>query len=774
MQVRTKAMKKLFVASIMFSVCVLYLYFLNVDQIDGAETLKITKDHIEFREEPKVAEENLLGTLRIGTSVEWTGNTSGDWFEVQAPNGQTGWVHKSGLSAPRSLPKIEEKPTPMPKLTSTPKPTTSQPVSRAVSTELQKKISQLEKAEAQLEEKDKRISELTGELGQLEQKLTDTAQLLDDTDQLRKMEKVKLSETQTEMDELKKTLEQKEEMLNTEKVEVIKLRDQLRSLQEQLSGAGSLERSLLYAVSIPLNIIGIILLSSILYRQQKKKRKTGIKPDISHKQKEHGITEQPIPEQEQQVEILSAMGSKLGEPATVMAAGPEYEPVIIKEEEIVDEDVIIDLADVLSLEQKDQITGLGKAKKSDEEAQKMEIIAEELPESEAVTETSGEEIEEIGEVEAVEEIEEVGELEEIEAIREIGEIEEVEAAEETEEVGELEEIEAIREIGELEEIEEVKETGEVEEVEKIETETLAEEQEEDLGDFDYDAIYPEEVSEKVEIAGEKFEMFVEQTTQIIESEEGDEEQFEEELVPEGAIEEPEEIEEIEESYEIEEIEEIEGMEGIEELAEDIEELEETEDIEEVGDLEEFEESQAGQEIVELLEDMDEFEEVTELEELEEIQDVEEVENIEEIEDIGEVGSGDETFEPAIEQSTQEFEPGEQLSPPTLLEPEPVLIEPEYEPTEPLFDKIEEKVPESVPSAPEATKEPKYDIELINVGEKREQILHILSKIEGLTKSPQELVDSVPSVIARGAKESDAKNFQIVMKKFGSKVRLIKR
>ena len=80
------------------------LCFPYIEQTYGQETLKITQDQFEFRDEPRVAEETLLGTLRLGTSVVWTGKTSGSWFEVKAPNGQIGWVHESGLSRPTTRP----------------------------------------------------------------------------------------------------------------------------------------------------------------------------------------------------------------------------------------------------------------------------------------------------------------------------------------------------------------------------------------------------------------------------------------------------------------------------------------------------------------------------------------------------------------------------------------------------------------------------------------------------------------------------------------------
>ena len=62
-------MKKLFISSIIFCTSVFFLCFLNVEQVSGAETLVVEKNQFEFREEPRVAEETLLGTLRAGSKV---------------------------------------------------------------------------------------------------------------------------------------------------------------------------------------------------------------------------------------------------------------------------------------------------------------------------------------------------------------------------------------------------------------------------------------------------------------------------------------------------------------------------------------------------------------------------------------------------------------------------------------------------------------------------------------------------------------------------------
>ena len=75
------------------------------------ETINVTQDQLELRSDPADNDENILGTLRANTPVTFTGKTSGKWYQITAPNGQTGWVHQSGVSRPPSV----VKPTPTPK-----------------------------------------------------------------------------------------------------------------------------------------------------------------------------------------------------------------------------------------------------------------------------------------------------------------------------------------------------------------------------------------------------------------------------------------------------------------------------------------------------------------------------------------------------------------------------------------------------------------------------------------------------------------------------------
>ena len=729
-------MRTVFRSAVKLYVCTLLLCFLKVSPAIGAETLKVTKDQLEFREEPRVAEETLLGTLRIGTSVEWTGTISGDWFEVQAPNGQVGWVHKSGLSTPQTLPKPQEKPVPKSEPAKPPEPPTTKPepgTSRTISSptpgdELSKKVSQLEKTNTQskalLEAKDKRINELDGELKKLEQKLVDTAQSAGDTKQLQ----TRLAEIQKQVEDALKQKDETVVALSKEKEATTNLQKHIETLQKQASEARPRERVALYA----LNIVWIMLLSFIgfLYVRLKRREKSGLESEFGGEPKNYIVSEQYVPSGlKPRIDTLPSTPEDtgreqavsrefIGEPAIVMAAGPEPEIVPVEEieeieeipdEEVLDEEVIIELADVLPTE--GAIHEIRQDQKSAEDVREIEIVTdEEGPESE---------------------------IEELEAVEEIGTVEE------------------------LEEIEEVTDVEEIEEVEQTQPERLTAEVEETaVDDFDYAAIYTEstrdslpedtgvrekdvkEESTAVEIGGEKFERLAEQDTQIIELEEGGEEQFEGELVDESVVAEPGEIEEIEELGAIEELEEV-NLAGAE-----IEELGEVEIPGEVIALEEVRENQDDQ-------------------------DVEVLEVIEEIEEIEEVDAGAEQFEALLEQRPQRFEPAEQPLVPLLLEPSPVLIEPEHEPAEPLLEGPQlQKDWKPVP--PSTSNEPKYDIELVQVGENRKQILRLLSKIEGLTKPPQELVDTVPSIIARGATQSDAKNFQMVMQKLGSEVRLIKK
>ena len=685
-------MKKVYVATVILYLCVSMICLFRGATIYGAETLTITQDHFEFRDEPRVAEETLLGTLRAGTPVEWTGNTDGNWFEVRAPNGQVGWVHSSGVSHPKSLSR--------PNAASTSKQTTSRGTSRATtsSTTVQKTVTELEKTNAQykalLEEKDRRVGELTREIEELEQKLVETAQEINDTKQFQEMGQAELTDLQNEYDTLKTTLAQKDTELST-------LQQELNALEEKV---GPTER-ILYGS----NVFWLLLLSGIgifLYIRHKKQGSVAIETEFGHEHRNYVTDKQRISPE------LKPHPPTHATPAGISpVSAPFMEPVE-------EEDVIIELSDVLPI--------------PEQPIREEQDVIEEVQDVEIVTDI--EEIEDIQEVEEIEAIEEIEELEEPEVIDDVEEIEDVEELEEPEFIEEAEEItdveELIEELGdadfddvELELIpddliEDVSEESPVADAASLHEEL--EELEESLevsSDFDYEAFYDEltsdaskedihaqEASERIEVGGEEFEMLAEQSTQI--------------------------IEEDEEVYDAEEY--------IEEIIEEVEEIEEL---------------SPGTEYVSLAEEVAETAELLELQELESLEEPLEIipEEIEEIFEVEEV---------------EEFEPAKQTIPPSLLEPSPILIEPEYEPS--LGHKQEP--PRS--QQPEL-KGPKYDIELVYVGDNKENIVELLSKIKGLTRSPQELVNIVPSIIARGAKENDAKNFQVVMKKLGADVRLIK-
>jgi hypothetical protein len=144
---------------------------------------------------------------------------------------------------------------------------------------------------------------------------------------------------------------------------------------------------------------------------------------------------------------------------------------------------------------------------------------------------------------------------------------------------------------------------------------------------------------------------------------------------------------------------------------------------------------------------------------EEIEEFEEIEVIEEIEEIEEL-----EFEPDEEAAFESATPEHA----DFLEPSPILIEPEYEPAD-------VAPPSSAKGAPSASNGAgtTYEIELVQVGENTERIIEFLSKVKGLPASPDKIVQAVPTIITKDAKETDAKNFQILMQKLGAKVRLIK-
>lgn len=690
-----KRMKKV-VTSFMI-VTIVGLGVLWAEEVNGAETLTVTKDHFEFRDAPRVAEETLLGTLRKGTPVEWTGTTSGSWFEVRAPNGQTGWIHKSGVSTPRTAP------------TRSTSPQTSRSVPRPTQSTLEKKVAQLEKANKQykslLEEKDQRIAALSADVEDLEQKLVETSQQLEDAKQLQQLENLNTPETQTEIAELQETLKQKDEALLADKVELTRLRNQVKTLEQQAGTVAPLERLILYGLN-GLWLIALVIVGFLYFRQ----RKSSAPPDYTQE-----FHETPASER---AEMRATSPSE--EPAMVTVsdtpqAGSGVEPPESTES---DEDVVIELGDVLP------VTVL------DEEGGHVEEPVEEI-----------EDIEEIADIDVVaEEVEEDVIIPPGEELIDVDEV--VEVVEDVNEGEEVEEIEALEELTDVEEVEDVEKAEEYEETAVETFEELADEREEEGSEFDFEAIYEDEEGVEssrsagaVEVAGEAFEILDDQDTQLVE------------------------VSEDTEAAEPESFDEVEAVEEEYEVITDFDTLEAEDEIEDIEEVEELEEPASQPE-----------EEADLIEEVEGIEDVEEIEDFEELEDIDLEEVPPEALEEIPAEETSPSEDVESLDF-TPVEPLPVFLEPEeHEP--PAVPTSAAQASSTAPT-PQSAKGERYDIELLQVGKQRQKIVEILSKISGLTKSPQELVETLPSIIARGAPEADAQKFQLVMQQFGAQVRLLR-
>ena len=852
------------------SVWVLLCCLLQVGVVFAQESLKITKDQLEFREEPRAAEENIVGTLRIGTVVEWTGNVSGDWFEVRAPSGQSGWVHKSGLSAPRTPPKQQAKPTPTPAPaappeTPTPKPEAPRPRALAtpnISAEVAKRVAQLEKANAQykvlLEEKDKRFSDLSAEVKKLEEKLIATSQAADDTKQLQ----ARLAELQKQVDDAVQQKDDTVVALSKEKLDAANQRKNLAALQQQ-ADTRAWERLALYA----LNIVWLVLLSVIGLFYIRRKRQAspeqtsdaeGVEPgaepgELAPEQFIPAELNQRLSSGSSEIEetaLAQADGREAGEPALVMTASPAQtvraKEITPEERNIeLDEEVIIDLADVVPTRGAEPEIPPKKA--ATQRIQEIEIVTEEeLPtsefgeeqefqdaievplEEEHETPIEGEELQDISVAPLLETGEELAEFEELTEVAEPPELVEITPVEEMEELAEVQESEAVEALAEVEELPDIIEATPIEDVEAL---AEAEELIEGAEPAELVEVTPlEEIPELAE---------VEELQAVVETAPGEEiTEFAPDIIEATPIEDVEELIEVAEPAELVEVTPLEEVEELGEV-EELQELVEAPPLEEVEEVAEIEESQAIAEIIPL-EDVAEFAEVEELaevgtfegerelisagdfdydaiyaespaevileeafeaqaveeplaEEFEAIEEVEEINALEEFaaaEDIGMAAAVaapdaldelDDLEKAAARQDAQagegrevfaESEPGKPPAAPLLLEPSQILIEPEHEPAEsaamPPLRKDVEPPPASTP------KPARYDIELVQVGEHHDQILRLLSKIEGLTKPPQELVAALPSIIARGAKQTDAQNFQMVMQKLGAEVRLIKK
>lgn len=657
----------------------------------GAEMLTITQDHLELRSEPRAVDETFLSTVRKGTTVEWTGKTSGDWFEVQAPNGQVGWVHKSGISAPQTPPR----PTSKPAVTEQSTGTRSIAATTSVSA-LEKKIKDLEKANSQyktrLEEKEKQVGELSKDIKNLEQKITELSTLKSDSEQLQ-TDQAALDELQERIDTLNATL-----LLKNQELTVAQ--NQFTHLQTKLSSPYPLLPWISYGAN-GLLLLGVCVLGLLYVRR--KKHGDGQSISLETLPPEPSI--EPLRPQvpDQAIITASKPSAKAGDNENMLVQVVKV-PSAVPQADIIAGDAVEAVDEIEDLEERedfiepDIIEELDELEKVEdvEEAEDIEVIG--VVEESAEVETVA--IEAVEEIEAIEEEDDLAGHEVIELVEDI-------APEEIEEIEEITEVEdLVEELGssapeesDAEVIAEVFIGSEAFPQGFSETDALYDELEELENYLNEDEIYPVgqpdtvpegALSAKVDVSGETFEVFVHPSTQIIAPEE--EEYLEEEV-----------IEEI-----------------IEEDIEEIEEIEESESLPSEPD-------KIGEEVV-----------IEEIEELEELSDETDFET----------------------EATHEFEPEE---PPKFLEPSPILIEPEYEPAEAF----------SPPPQVSFAQEARYNIELVRVGKNKDQILGLLSKIQGLPQSPQELVDATPSLIARGAKEQDARNFQMVMQKLGAEIRLIK-
>ena len=816
-------MKKLFVLVV---ACLLVVALPHAPGVYASEVLKVTRDHFEFRNAPRVDDETFIGTLRIDTPVEWTGNVSGSWFEVKAPNGQIGWVHQSGLSSPKTPVKQRQTPEPASSISRSPKPRSSAEVSKLRAT-----IKDLEKAEgraeAQLQEKERRIQELSEELEQLEEKLSDTGQMLEDQEQLRTLNERKVTEAENELLELQGTLKEKDEALLTAKVETTKLQNQLQALRAQRGSPFPPERIIL-GLSLLVNLLGIAIfwvmrkrssavmeVSPAMNAEPEPIRQE--RPEVERPSTGTPVgavfeeDEEEVDAEAQSADLQSENEDRFKELDVVMAA-PLSDEELAEDADTSDE-VEIDLGDVLPAG-----TGVATAVASDLEPSKSEeaeapavqdssvVVIEEPIErldtlaDETAPETTVKDEELSPEEEPADEVAPVpvehpqpGPSEDFP--------EKIEEPIEQEEVEELfDEVETVEEV---EEIIDVEESAELEEAEEL----VLEEEVENIGTIGEDD-HPETPIEEIEVSGESFEKLPKSATQRIESEDEDESSFEEkeEISQEEALEEngndmiigapgiideddyDNEGPEFESSPEIElggfeseetelEAEEMKILSGAEAVLEEPLRTEEPSFPEEVIE----EEPSEAEELIEEAPKAEEpsFEPVEMYSEPKEFE-VEEIVVLEEGETEGSKALYDQHEERDIEaldissevEELLELEDaesaGEQKTPPSFLEPSPFFIEPENEPEE-LIASEENSMKEAVEKK---SVEEVYDIELLDSGSNKENVIHVLSKLSGLTASPKALVENTPCLIATGAGKNDAESFRLLMLKLGAKVRIV--
>lgn len=726
----------------------------------GQETVSVTQDQLELRSDPADNDENILGTLRANTPVTFTGKVSGNWYQVTAPNGQTGWVYQSGVSRPKSL----AKPTPTPKPVVTPKveKTPAQPTSRAVSKPAEKQEKQPEKApasqaardeldtlnkqyKAQLDEKDRRIAEISKELDAVKIKLTDAGKTATDFEQLRKSDESKLAEIQTQIASLNETIQQKENALAAQKAEFAAVQEELHK-QTASQQTASLQRTLLF-VSLPLNLLGLILLGYFGIRHIANKQEKELDTLPHAHEAEHPypaetvVAEKPLKRPSSgsvKIQIGKEMtDSQLKDLDVIMtSSSPETVAIPVEdsiapvqEDEVEIEETVIDLGDALDESSEHLAMDVSEPGViiTDETIivdEPIEVVREDVEEvSEHNIEPSAAAFapvpaETIEEPLALEEMEE--EVVEVPApaVSVIEELEEV-AVQELEDDVELE--------FDDEDIEETPVGADAEtislddnDMDALLADTPSVVQTADMTADMNELLEPGELEEptfdEIEIAGERFETLPERGTQIIEMD-SEEEPYGETPV-EGEIEddimlesEPGIIEDVEEEPEI---------------ARTIAQVPRAETAEEAIEFEAEEPSEPS------------FANLRTHDEIDELLDM---------------------IESPLQSERASKQDADSRG---FAEPSPYLIEPEHE-SEDL--ETTETIDE------ENSSELKYTIELVRVGKNRDHVLHILSKVQGLPKTPEELLGSTPCTIARGANKQDAQNFQMLMNKFGAEVRL---
>ncbi len=708
----------------LLSVCVMLFAILLCLPAYGAETITVTQDQLELRSDPADNDENILGTLRANTPVVFTGNVSGKWYQITAPNGQTGWVHQSGISRPKSVAKPTPKPAATPKAEKTP----AKPASRSVSKPAEKQPEKPSKSQAapnnlettnrqykaQLDEKDRRIAELSKELDEVETKLTDVEKTATDLEQLRKSDESKLTEVQTQIASLNETIQQREDDLRKQKVEFIELQEALNT-QTASQQTASRQRTLLL-ISLPLNLIGLILLGYFGIRHIARKQEKQVEAlphfhETDHVYSEAASSAKPAetPVKRPSSDALRIQISKEADPrlkdldVVMTSSSPDVSPFPaetsvtpeMQEREV--EETVIDLGDVFADESSQEalidVSEPGVIITDDLifVDEPIEVVHEDAPEPEIEAtpvqsapplESHGEDIPEEPELTAEAE-DSVAELD----MQEIGEDVELEFDD-----GEYEEtpIDAAAEAIAIDD----------NNMEALLADTQDLEQNADMDGLLDAGDLEEPTFEHVEIAGEQFETISEHGTQIIEMNNEEEEPYAETPIEGemGIIDEPDEEPEAAARS---------MSEGDDALEFDVDEPKEPS----------FANLRVNDEIDELLEMLD---------------------------------------SPLQEERASKQDAGSHV----FAEPSPYLIEPEHEELE------------TTTTMGEVDVEPKYTIELVRVGRNKEHVLHILSKVQGLPKTAEELLASTPCTIARGANKLDAQNFQMLMKKFGADVRLL--